>query len=389
MRVQECLLVFALVGQASGFSISGASPSPSRLSRLSSLEAIPQDPKNPPPEINRRKLYAQAVGLGALTAGKIILDGPKYKETPDLSGKNIVITGGNTGLGLASAKQLAGYGANILIASRSPEKGQAAVEEVKESLKDKEEGKKGNIDTLQLDLADLKSIKEFASALRQKFGKDFPLDVLMNNAGVMAIPQREETADGFEKQLGINHLGHFLLTSLLLENVAKASKGRVVNVSSRAHELASPDWLEDLQLTKEGAYDPWKAYGRSKLANILFTRELDRRLRAANSDIVTLACHPGLVRTELGRYFFNGDNLGPLAIGLVPFLPIGIYASRSPERGAQTQIFCSADDRVLSESGDYFANCKVNPGSDASRDFESAAKLWKESVRLTGASFAV
>jgi NAD(P)-dependent dehydrogenase (short-subunit alcohol dehydrogenase family) len=196
--------------------------------------------------------------------------------------------------------RLAKLGANVIIGSRSQSRGEAAAEDVRVL------SGSGKVSSLVLDLANLKSIESFASNFQ---GEHEKLDVLVNNAGVMAIPSRELTVDGFEKQLGINHIGHFHLTNLLMPQLKAAGKAtgdaRVINLSSQAHQIAfnGMNW-DDLQSEKD--YDPWKAYGQSKLANVLFARELSRQLKASadSPSVSTASLHPGVVRTELGRNFF-------------------------------------------------------------------------------------
>ena len=204
-----------------------------------------------------------------------------------LNGKTVIITGANTGIGKATAIDLAKRNARVILACRSVEKGEkAAVEVRKRSESD-------NVVFQQLNLASLTSVRQFAARILKE---EPQLDILINNAAVMVCPYMK-TEDGFEMQFGVNHLGHFLLTNLLLDRLKEAPAARIVNVSSRGYTFGKINF-EDLQ--SEQSYEPWSAYGRSKLANILFSRSLAKRLEGTNVTINSL--HPGMVRTELGRH---------------------------------------------------------------------------------------
>ena len=204
-----------------------------------------------------------------------------------MNGKTVIITGANTGIGLETAVDLAGRGARVILACRSKEKGEAAVDKVKRRSKSE------NAAFVSLDLASLDSVRKFASEI---LDKELRIDVLINNAGVM-VPPYTKTADGFELQFGVNHLAHFLLTNLLLDRLKQAPSARIVNVSSLAHEWGKINF-DDLQ--SEVSYSRGGAYGQSKLANVLFTRSLARRLQGTN--VTAYSVHPGSVRTELGRH---------------------------------------------------------------------------------------
>ena len=239
----------------------------------------------------RESLGKIAAGSAGLVLGKKIFDGGSWTGTPDLTGRTIVVTGGNTGLGKETCIRLAKLGADVIVGSRSAKRGKEAADEIR-ALTNSEK-----VSSMVLDLASLKSIESFAAAFQKGHDK---LDVLVNNAGVMAIPTREVTEDGFEKQMGINHFGHFHLTSLLMPQIKAAGKAtgdaRVINLSSSAHQIAfnGMNW-DDLQSEKE--YDPWKAYGQSKLANVLFTRELHNRLSGSpeTAGVSTASVHPGIL----------------------------------------------------------------------------------------------
>ncbi len=207
-------------------------------------------------------------------------------DIPDQKGRTILITGANSGLGLQTATALAGAGATVLMACRNAEKAAAARAQVEAAVAG------ADVEFVPLDLADLSSVEAAADAVA---ARPRPLDVLVNNAGVMAPPQRR-TADGFELQLGTNHLGHFALTGRLIEKLLAADAPRIVNVSSTAHRIGRMDFDD---LGWEQGYSRWPAYGRSKLANLLFTVELARRAEAAGTGLVAAAAHPGYAATNL------------------------------------------------------------------------------------------
>ena len=208
------------------------------------------------------------------------------KDIPDLSGKIIVITGANSGLGFESAKTLAGKGAHIVMAVRTPAKGETARADILKTNPD------ASLEVMKLDVGDLSSVRAFAEVFKAKYNR---LDILANNAGVMAIP-RQETVDGFEMQLGVNHLGHFALTGLLLDVIVNTPDSRIHNVTSSANFTGSIHF-DDLMLEKD--YGRWESYGQSKLANVFFTFELQKRLTAAGISTITNTSHPGLVLTNL------------------------------------------------------------------------------------------
>ena len=204
-----------------------------------------------------------------------------------LDGKTVIITGANTGIGLETAVDLAKRNARVILACRSVERGEtAAVEVRKRSGND-------NVVFVQLDLASLDSVRKFSARILEEEPR---IDILINNAGVMALPERQLTKDGFEMQFGTNHLGHFLLTNLLLDRIKEAPSARIVNVSSLAHSFGKIDFDN---LNSEKSYGAWQAYGAAKLANILFTRSLAKRLKG--TDVTTNSLHPGSINTELTR----------------------------------------------------------------------------------------
>jgi NAD(P)-dependent dehydrogenase (short-subunit alcohol dehydrogenase family) len=296
----------------------------------------------------------------------------------DLTGGIIVVTGGNSGLGYESVKAFAMKGAEVVLASRSTEKGEEARAEI---LKDFPEGK---IKVMQLDLGDLDSVRGFVSAFKLSYKK---LNILLNNAGIMMTPYFT-TKDGFEGQIGTNHLGHFALTGLLMDVVIKTPGARIVNVSSGAHKRGEMDFT-NLQFENGKDYSPMKAYGRSKLSNLLFTYELQRKLEAANKDTIAAAAHPGLAMTNLARYV-EGKFLFKI------LTPLFKRMAQDQAQGALPQIRASVDATV--KGGEYYGpdgrnEMKGYPivvqSNEASHNLKDAAKLWEESEKLTGVKIAI
>ncbi|XP_048472491.1 retinol dehydrogenase 12-like isoform X2 [Rhincodon typus] len=244
------------------------------------------------------------------------------------------------------------------MACRDTEKGEAAAKEITE------ETGNGYIVVKKLDLADTKSIREFAKQINEEYQH---LNILINNAGVMMCPY-SKTVDGFELQFGINHLGHFLLTFLLIDLVKQSTPSRIINVSSTAHTMGSINFDD---LNSEKSYNSVKAYAQSKLANIMFTRELARKLEGTGVSVFTL--HPGVVRTELARH------LNPVVrCGLAMLRPF----TKSPSHGAETTIFCAVAEGLEEETGQYFKDCKRATCSQSAYDDEKAKKLWEVSCRM-------
>eukprot|EP01026_Neomeris_dumetosa_P029492 TRINITY_DN2390_c0_g1_i4.p2 TRINITY_DN2390_c0_g1~~TRINITY_DN2390_c0_g1_i4.p2 ORF type:complete len:318 (-),score=41.42 TRINITY_DN2390_c0_g1_i4:101-1054(-) len=281
-------------------------------------------------------------------------------------GQHVVITGGNTGIGFQAAKTLTNKGYSATLACRNLDKAEAAKKAILQQVPN------ADIDVLELKLDNLQSVSDAAKKL---LDSDKEIDVLLNNAGVMACPEMR-TDDGFEYQLGVNHLGHFLFTQALLPKLTKSERAsRIVNVSSAAHMFGNMDF-DDLMFTKNN-YDAWKAYGRSKLANVLFTYELSRQLKA--KDNCTVNClHPGVVKTELGRYMFPASN--PISYIALPVF--GLFA-KTPEQGAETSIYLASAPEVEGISSKYYVDCKPTITSPVSYDSQVAQKLWDTSLELT------
>jgi len=283
-------------------------------------------------------------------------------QMPDLTGQTAIVTGANSGIGRAAARALADSGARVVLAVRDTDKGREAAAAMP-----------GDTDVRRLDLADLASVREFAAAWEGE------IDLLVNNAGVM-VPPLSRTADGFELQFGTNHLGHFALTNLLLEQVT----GRVVTVSSGGHRMGSIDF-DDLNWERK-PYKAWRAYGQSKLANLLFTSELQRRLTAAGSPVLATAAHPGYAATNLQ---FHSQRR---ALDLISVVGNRLIA-QDEDGGALPTLFAA----VADVPGDGYAGPggfmevrgapKLVKRSRAAQDAVLACRLWEVSEELTGVRF--
>jgi len=283
-------------------------------------------------------------------------------DLPAMAGRTVVVTGANSGIGRVAARELARAGARVVLAVRDVAKGEEAAATFD-----------GDAEVRRLDLADLASVRAFAD------GWSGELDVLVNNAGIMAVPEGR-TKDGFELQIGTNHLGHFALTNLLLPHVT----GRVVTVASTAHRVGRID-LDDLNWERR-RYQRWGAYGQSKLANLLFTLELQRRLGEAGSPVIAVASHPGYAATNLQLRSRNLLQEAVMRVG-------NLVVAQSDEQGALTTLYAATQDVP---PGGY-----VGPGglqemrgspvlvgrSAAASDEETARRLWALSEQLTGVGF--
>jgi NAD(P)-dependent dehydrogenase (short-subunit alcohol dehydrogenase family) len=282
-----------------------------------------------------------------------------------MSGKTVVITGGNSGIGRETAVALGRAGARVVITARDRARGEAAVADIR--------SRSGNqdIDLVVFDLASLVSTEAGASAINDGCER---IDVLVNNAGVV-LSDRTETVDGFESTFAINHLGPFLLTQRLLERIIASGPSRIVNVSSTAHRSARHGMpFDDLQSTER--YSSMRVYGQSKLANILFTTELARRLQGTRTTANCL--HPGVVATGYGR---DGDTHGFMNFGLNVIKPFILTA----EKGARTSVYLASSPEVAEISGAYFIKCKQRQPSKAAQDDTAAARLWSVSEELIAA----
>ncbi|XP_002977312.2 retinol dehydrogenase 11 [Selaginella moellendorffii] len=291
--------------------------------------------------------------------------------------KHVIVTGGNSGIGKATALELAKRGMAITLACRNVESGSNAVRELI-SLTGNQ-----SIRSMQCDLASFRSIRKFVDEYRRA---GYPLHVLINNAGVMACPL-DFTRDGFEMQFGTNHLGHFLLTILLMEllhsSATKLRKtSRVVVLASEAERIGQLDF-EDLNFSNKRVYNPWLAYAQSKLANCLFSLELSRQCESLNLPITCNSIHPGIVDTKLIRHVFPGA-MADTSEGKVRSILRKLIGLRSPLEGAQTAIHLATSDEVEFVTGQYFKNCCVAKPSSQAMDKTIARKLWQVCEELTG-----
>ena len=296
---------------------------------------------------------------------------------PSLAGLRAVVTGANSGLGYETALALAAHGAQVTMAVRDTAKGDAAAQQIRA------QAPQASIEVRRLDLADLASIDEFAWLWRESHPDG--LDMLINNAGIMAIPRRE-TADGFEMQLGTNHLGHFALTGRLLDAIRP--EGRIVTVSSQAHRMGRMDFDD---LMGERKYGAWRAYGQSKLANLLFVRSLAERLERAGSTIASIGAHPGFASTHLQAVAPEMKGRG----WQVKVMDgVNKVMAQSAAMGALPTLYAATFPAI--RSGDYvgpdgFGEQRGHPklvGMNASaRDDEAANRLWTVSEELTGVRY--
>ena len=307
------------------------------------------------------------------------MSGWDTKDIPDQAGRTAVVTGANSGIGLVAARELARAGADVVLACRDADRGESAAERIGDEVPG------ARVQVRVLDLADLASVRAFPSSLPHA-----TLDLLVNNAGVMATPRRQ-TADGFELQLGTNHLGHFALTGLLLERLRAGTSPRVVTLASGAHRMGRIDF-DDLQ--GERSYSRWSRYGQSKLANLLFAFELQRRADDAGLDLRSMAAHPGYAATNLQT---AGPAMGAPAILVKPLMRIGnLIFAQSDDMGALPTLYAATVPDL--PGGTY-----VGPGgpgemrghpqtvgtSDRAQDLEAARRLWEVSEELTGVRFAL
>ncbi|MFJ2769701.1 oxidoreductase [Streptomyces sp. NPDC087300] len=297
------------------------------------------------------------------------------RDIPDQSGRRAVVTGANSGIGYVTARELARRGAQVVLACRSTERGTRAVEDLRAEVPD------ADVEFGRLDLGDLASVRQFADAYA-----DDRLDLLINNAGVMALPYRR-TADGFETQFGVNHLGHFALTGLLLPRLLETPGARVISVSSGAHALGNID-IGDLN--SERNYRRWIAYGRSKTANLLFVHELARRLEAIGSEVVAAAAHPGYASTNLQA---AGPRMeGRRTAERVVELGNRIIA-QSADAGALPTLFAATSPRVRPDwfTGPGFWGVRGAPAKSWRAKWTlndvAGERLWAASEDLTGVTY--
>ncbi len=315
-------------------------------------------------------MVRNAASFGPTTTTEEVLEGI------DLTGRTALVTGGSSGLGKETSRALAAHGALVILTARDVPKGEAVAAEIRSST--------GNpkVSVEELELGSLASVRAFAERVLAKHPR---LDLLINNAGVMACPQAQ-TSDGFELQFGSNHLGHFLMTCLLVPALRRGTAPRVVSLSSRGHHM-SPVVFEDIAF-EQRPYDKWQSYGQAKTANVLFAVGLEKRLGA--SGIHANAVHPGAILTELGRH------LQPEDLVFLQSRAKGMQF-KSVEQGAATSVYTATAPDLAGRGGLYLEDCHVAPVNDAPDALEgvksyaidgaNAERLWALSEQLVGARF--
>ena len=297
---------------------------------------------------------------------------------PDMAGKTVVVTGANSGIGFEVTEKFAEKNAHVVMACRSLERGEEAKEEIEKEVED------ADLEVRKLDLASLESVKSFAEEFKTN---NEELDILCNNAGVMAIP-RQETEDGFEKQFGVNHLGHFALTAHLIPALKEAEEPRIVTQSSGLHENGEIKF-DDLMMREE--YDKWEAYAQSKLANVLFGYELQRKIEENDMDLKSVVCHPGYAATNLQ---YRGPQEEGSKLRLIGMKFANTLFAQSAAKGALPMLYAGTSEEV--EGGEY-----IGPGglgkmrgypekqesSEESQSEDVAEALWTRSEALTEVEF--
>jgi NAD(P)-dependent dehydrogenase (short-subunit alcohol dehydrogenase family) len=298
-------------------------------------------------------------------------------EIPDQTGRTAVVTGANGGLGLATARALAAAGATVVIAARNQERAAEAMGRIRDGLP------QASLELVELDLGSLASVQKAADEI---LAAHQTVDVLVNNAGVMGIPERR-TADGFEMQFGVDHLGHFALTARLMPALVGAPAGRVVTVTSTAHHMGRAVDPENPNL--DGRYGPWRAYGQAKLANFHFGLGLDRLLRKAGSTAASLVAHPGLSNTELQAVSVEETGGG---FSQRFFLMLARSVGMSPAEGALSQLRAATDPNA--KGGEFYGPLFANSGPPVRKPIlrrlgmnRAIARLWEVSERETGLGF--
>lgn len=372
------------------------------LGTLASIQGWAFSPRSRVKMICRKAFFAGAASgaligaagvAGAAVAVNQVNNRPDtYEPAPgSMNGKVVVITGGSTGLGLESAKRLGAAGATVVLTSRNLSKGETAVKDVKEYLVSKGVQDSSKIYSLVLDLDDLENVKSFPTAYKELgLGS---IDVLLNNAGVMAIPNLQLTKDGYERTFQSNHLGHFVLTAGLFPFLSR-NNAAVINVSSTAYSIAL-NGLEIDNLNGEKSYAPWTSYGQSKLANILFTQELQRRADAVGDSWLTaVALHPGVVQTDLSRYIIGEEKWnelkanGPSALDSLLFNVSSLFL-KTVKEGASTQVFLASGGEGVLKKGAYYDDMKARDLPAFAKDEYKAKLLWAKSEELGGVKFDV
>jgi NAD(P)-dependent dehydrogenase (short-subunit alcohol dehydrogenase family) len=318
------------------------------------------------------KVAVLGIGIATTVVGLVALrryiQGGVCHSKARLDGKTVIITGANTGIGKETAIDLARRGARVVMACRNPDRAKKALEDICQASGGR------NVVNYDLDLASFKSIRGFVKTFLKEEER---LDILVNNAGIMRCPYWK-TEDGYEMQFGVNHLGHFLLTNLLLDKLKEAPRARIVVVSSFVYKFGTINFDD---VNSEKSYDSQAAYGQSKLANNLFTIALADRLRGSN---VTVNClHPGIIRTELGRHMLPTIPLWRKILILPLFY---LMIMKTAVQGAQTTIYLVISEEVEGVSGKYFGDCHEQTPLPKSLNKEVAKRLWRMSEDMTGLS---
>ncbi|HEY5708263.1 MAG TPA: oxidoreductase [Solirubrobacterales bacterium] len=295
-------------------------------------------------------------------------------DIPDLSGRTAVVTGANGGLGLETARALASVGADVVLAARNQERAAKAMESIRASVPD------ASLTLAELDLGSLESVRKAATEI---LGAHETVDVLVNNAGVMGIPE-QKTADGFEMQFGVDHLGHFALTALLMPALLRAEAARIVTVTSTAHHMGRP--VDPGNPHLHGRYRPWRAYGQAKLANFHFGLGLNRLLDEAGAPAASLIAHPGLSNTELQAVSVKETGGG---LSQRFFLTLARSVGMTPATGALSQLRAATD--LGAKGGEFYGPLFVNSGPPVRKPIlrrvgmnGAIARLWEVSERETG-----
>ncbi|XP_050407238.1 retinol dehydrogenase 11 isoform X1 [Patella vulgata] len=300
------------------------------------------------------------VGFGLL---RWYFSGAKCRCTKQLTGKTVIVTGSNKGIGRETARDFAKRGARVILAVRDITKGERAAEDIRQSTGN------NNVIVRIVDLSSLESVRKFC---RHILEKEERLDILVNNAGVRFCPHWT-SQEGYELHFAVNHLGHFLLTNLLVNLMKKSAPSRIICVTCMAYEEGSINFDD---LNSQRSYDPWTAYTQSKLANILFSQELSNRL--TGSGVTVNSVHPGIVQSELGRY--TGDNKPALWRRLLIKI-VGFIIMKTPQQGAQTSIYCAVSDKIENVSGKYFSDCCIRETSSVAKDKVTSTQLWDISCK--------
>ncbi|CAF0900595.1 unnamed protein product [Brachionus calyciflorus] len=310
-------------------------------------------------------IYGIFLSIIFYLANRFYFSGARYESNKQLNGKIAIVTGANSGIGYETALDFAKRGAHVILACRDTVKAEKSVEIIRRQTGNEK------VDYEIIDLADLNSVKSFCGKIKSKFDR---LDILVNNAGVMGCPTTWRTKQGYEMHFGVNYLGHFLLTNLLLDLIKKTPQSRIVSLSSCIHYIAKMYWN-----SFNGGINIMKGYSQSKLVIILFTKELTKRLDGSG---VTCVClNPGVVRTDILRYTAKSVCfLFPIIVNLLYLLYM--VFTKSPFEGALTTIYCAIDDEVPKYNGYYFSDCNIKKPSKAALNEQDAKRLWDISVEM-------